>query len=350
MPTEPAPRFSVIVPFRNAGRTLDACLLGLANQTFASVECIFVNNGSTDESAIIVGRFIQNRAFKRWRLIGESRPGASAARNRGAREALGEWLAFTDADCVADPTWLSDLDSAIRETPEVAAFAGQIRAAPATTSVEKFLGLFTLPPNVSDRIWTDYSLVKGGFPFANFTVLGKTYAGLSGLDESIPIYGEDHDFCARLYAAGHQIRSLTRASIEHIHRAQVRGLFRQSAGFGRSHALLLKRRKPGALLFFAPGLRIIRPKSSFRIWIDLNQADKKTLAILLLGIAWPLLWLLLPAYLLALCANIRRTGHNRNITLSPRETPILAGLLLLKSFALGFGRITGSLRHRVCCI
>ena len=114
MPKDPAPRFSVIVPFRNASRTLPACLQGLANQTFTRMECVFVDNGSTDDGAHIVDAFIHDRAFTHWRLIGEVKPGASAARNRGAREAIGEWLAFTDADCVPTPAWQTDLDGATR--------------------------------------------------------------------------------------------------------------------------------------------------------------------------------------------------------------------------------------------
>lgn len=313
------------------------------------MECIFVDNGSTDRGAQIVDDFITAQGLTHWHLVNESKPGPSAARNRGAREAQGEWLAFTDSDCVPTPAWLDDLDRAIHATPQVVAFAGNILAAPATTHVEKFLGLFTLPPNESDRIWSEYKLVEGGFPFANFAVCRETYASLAGLDENI-LVGEDHDFCARLYAAGKKIRSLTCASIEHIHRASIRGLTRQSAGFGRSHALLLKRRKPGTMILLAPGMKIIRPKSSLKVWLDFNQADKKILAILILGMAWAWLWLLLPVYVLVLCAGVHRAGQRRNIGVKITETPLLACMLVVKSCALGFGRISGSIRHGVCCI
>jgi len=72
---------SIVIPFLDAAATLPACLAGLqAQDDFdGEVEWIFVDNGSTDDSAKIL------RAHPRVRLLFESRPGAYAAGTRSFR-------------------------------------------------------------------------------------------------------------------------------------------------------------------------------------------------------------------------------------------------------------------------
>ncbi|MFM7142900.1 MAG: glycosyltransferase family A protein, partial [Alphaproteobacteria bacterium] len=51
------------------------------------------------------------------RLLRQERSGPAAARNRGVREAHGEFVAFTDDDCRPDPQWLATLVDAARARP-----------------------------------------------------------------------------------------------------------------------------------------------------------------------------------------------------------------------------------------
>lgn len=99
----PQPLFSVIVPFLDEERWLPACLAALHGQSLGAglVEWIFVDNGSTDRSAAVV------RADPRATLLSEPRRDPYLARNRGIRAARGRYLAFLDADCLADPDWLA---------------------------------------------------------------------------------------------------------------------------------------------------------------------------------------------------------------------------------------------------
>ena len=95
-------RASVIVPAWQAADTLPACLDGLARQDAEEFEVLVVDDGSTDGTAEIA-----ERAGGRVRLLRTRRLGPVGARNRGAAEASGEVLAFTDADCAPEPGWLS---------------------------------------------------------------------------------------------------------------------------------------------------------------------------------------------------------------------------------------------------
>lgn len=50
-------RFSVIVPVYNAADFIGSCVMSVMNQTFGDWELIIVDDGSTDESGILVDRF-----------------------------------------------------------------------------------------------------------------------------------------------------------------------------------------------------------------------------------------------------------------------------------------------------
>ena len=97
-------RATVIVPARDARRTLPATLAGLGTQTFEDpFEVIVVDNGSRDDTAELATRSpVVDRVVRRDR--GE---GPGAARNAGAAAGRGEVLAFLDADCRPAPGWLA---------------------------------------------------------------------------------------------------------------------------------------------------------------------------------------------------------------------------------------------------
>jgi len=104
--------FSVIVPFYNEELYLEQCIKALLEQDFkrSEYELIFVDNGSTDASAEIV------RRFSELTLLHENEKGAYAARNRGLKEAKGEIIAFTDADCAVSKDWLASIYRAMNST------------------------------------------------------------------------------------------------------------------------------------------------------------------------------------------------------------------------------------------
>jgi cellulose synthase/poly-beta-1,6-N-acetylglucosamine synthase-like glycosyltransferase len=96
------PVVSVIVPARDAAATLGRTLRAIAGQVgVESFEVIVVDNGSLDDTAAVAER-AGARVVRRARGGG---PGT--ARNSGAAAASADLLAFTDADCEPDPSWLA---------------------------------------------------------------------------------------------------------------------------------------------------------------------------------------------------------------------------------------------------
>jgi len=100
----PTPTVSVVVPVYNGGRSIRQTLTSVLAQTRSDIEVIVVDDGSTDDTAEIVRTF--TRRDSRVRLLRQSNGGVAAARNRGIREARGDFVAPIDADDVWLPEYL----------------------------------------------------------------------------------------------------------------------------------------------------------------------------------------------------------------------------------------------------
>lgn len=86
---------SVVVPTRNSGRTIAACLKSIRAQHHKAVEVIVVDNRSTDGTREIAAALADRVVL--------GGPERSAQRNEGARVATGGVLVFLDSDMVVEP-------------------------------------------------------------------------------------------------------------------------------------------------------------------------------------------------------------------------------------------------------
>ncbi len=93
-------KLSIIVPAYNAACHISGLLKSLAEQSFQDFELIVVDDGSKDNTALI----IKNYNCRLLQL--DKNRGPASCRNLGAREASGDVLVFTDSDCRPNPDWL----------------------------------------------------------------------------------------------------------------------------------------------------------------------------------------------------------------------------------------------------
>ena len=103
---------SVVIPAYNAATTLPVCLNALAKQEAPGRpwEIIVVDDGSQDNTAEIAQSYdVQLIRHKR-------KSGAGAARNSGIRQAKGDIVCFTDADCAPTPNWLKQMSRPFADT------------------------------------------------------------------------------------------------------------------------------------------------------------------------------------------------------------------------------------------
>lgn len=84
---------SVIMPAYNVAEYIVESIESVLAQTYTNVELLIIDDGSTDETLDLVQRY-----GDQVRLISQANAGAAAARNNGAENAKGEWLAFLDSD------------------------------------------------------------------------------------------------------------------------------------------------------------------------------------------------------------------------------------------------------------
>jgi glycosyltransferase involved in cell wall biosynthesis len=102
---------SAIVPAFNRAGTIERALESALGQSEPPGEVLVVDDGSTDATRERVERF-----GERVRYLHQANAGASAARNLGAREARGEWIAFLDSDDAWEPDHLARIGRALRAT------------------------------------------------------------------------------------------------------------------------------------------------------------------------------------------------------------------------------------------
>jgi glycosyltransferase involved in cell wall biosynthesis len=95
---------SVIIPVYNAGTFLAETIKSVLNQSFKEIELIIVNDGSTDDSALICEEFLQ--ADDRIQLVNQVNSGVSIARNNGLLLAKGDYIYFMDSDDTLDEEFI----------------------------------------------------------------------------------------------------------------------------------------------------------------------------------------------------------------------------------------------------
>ncbi|MGH2885889.1 MAG: glycosyltransferase family 2 protein, partial [Solirubrobacteraceae bacterium] len=91
---------SVIMPVHNGAQYVADAIRSVLSQTHTDLDLIVVDDGSSDDTAAVVGGFDDSRV----RLLRQMQSGVAIARNRGLGEANGELVAFLDHDDI----WLPD--------------------------------------------------------------------------------------------------------------------------------------------------------------------------------------------------------------------------------------------------
>jgi glycosyltransferase involved in cell wall biosynthesis len=95
-------KVSIIVPLFNEEKNLDALCDALRKQTYCDFEVILIDNGSVDNTFELAKKWINLPRFKIYRC---DEAGSYAARNLGIINSSGEFILFTDGDCVPDKKW-----------------------------------------------------------------------------------------------------------------------------------------------------------------------------------------------------------------------------------------------------
>ncbi|MCK3658646.1 hypothetical protein A4G18_07980 [Pasteurellaceae bacterium Pebbles2] len=106
-------KYSIIVPIYNVEDYLLDCLESINSSMNELCECLLINDGSTDESALMAQKFCEQHSH--FRLYHKDNGGLSDARNFGLSLAKGEYIIFVDSDDVVHCRLIEFLDYATRQ-------------------------------------------------------------------------------------------------------------------------------------------------------------------------------------------------------------------------------------------
>jgi len=177
---------SIIIPIYNQANKLSKCLNSILNQIYKDCEVIVVDDGSIDNPESILKNTDLNKYFNTYFLKQENK-GAPAARNRGYRQAQGQYLFFCDADTVLEPQALEIMINTLKKHPE------------ASYAYSSFLWgkkLFKLGPFDEKKLRT--------MPCVNtMSLIRREHFPKNGWDESIKKL-QDWDLYLTMLAQGHR--------------------------------------------------------------------------------------------------------------------------------------------------
>lgn len=116
-----SPVFSVVVPVFNRASIVRDTLDTIHGQTYRPMQLVIVDNGSTDNTRAVVEEWATAHRHEDFSVtvVGESTPGASAARNRGLREVTGDMMMFFDSDDRMYPDLAATVMEAFSRRPEM---------------------------------------------------------------------------------------------------------------------------------------------------------------------------------------------------------------------------------------
>jgi glycosyltransferase involved in cell wall biosynthesis len=107
-------KISVVLPVYNSARFVAQSIQSVLGQTFKDFEIIVVDDGSTDDTASVIGRFGALVSYHY-----QKNQGAAAARNLGVSRSQGQYVAFLDADDIWYPNKLSAQVSLLETDPSL---------------------------------------------------------------------------------------------------------------------------------------------------------------------------------------------------------------------------------------
>lgn len=119
-------KVSIIIPVYNVSRYIKRCLKSVADQTFANIECVLVDDCGTDDSMDIVNQYVsESTDTKQYITIHhDTNQGQGIARNTGIHAATGDYVYFLDSDDAITPDCIETLARLAEKYPDAAFIQG----------------------------------------------------------------------------------------------------------------------------------------------------------------------------------------------------------------------------------
>ena len=223
------PRITVIIPTFRRADALRVCLRSLAKLDYPRelFDVVVVDDGGQLPASDINAEF---QAQLNLSVLTQENAGPGAARNTGAREARGDYLAFIDDDCTADADWLKSYATAISAHPR-SLLGGRSRNHLADNVYS------AASQHLIDCLYEYFARHESAacfFATNNLVVPRPQFLELQGFDaESMRFASEDREFCDRWRGRGGDMRFIPEAVVFHAHALTLRSFWEQHFAYGR---------------------------------------------------------------------------------------------------------------------
>ncbi len=202
------PEISVVIPAYNCGNYLVAAIDSILQQSFTNIECVVINDGSTDNTEAIILSYTDPRMVY---LKNPHNKGLVYTLNRGLAAAKGNYIARMDGDDIAHPDRLLKQLAYLTTHPKVHVLATQVELideaghAAGTWLADKH--------HITARDIAAYLPVDNCI--AHPTVMASTKLLLQYQYKPSQKLAEDYDLWLRLAADGRVIAKLPEPLLQH---------------------------------------------------------------------------------------------------------------------------------------
>jgi glycosyltransferase involved in cell wall biosynthesis len=221
------PSISVVICAYNAETTLDECLRHTCALAYPHLEVIVIDDGSTDATAAIAGRYPAAR------LVTIDHAGLSTARNAGLEAASGQLVAYLDSDAYPTPEWPYYLALGM-DSPTVGGVGGP--NIPPTDAPLGAQQVARAPGGPVHVLFTDDRAEH--LPGCNMAFWKQTLDEVGGFDPVYTAAGDDVDVCWKVLDRNWELGFHPAAVVWHHRRPGVRTYLKQQQGYGRAEALV----------------------------------------------------------------------------------------------------------------
>ncbi len=237
------PAISIVIPSYNRVNELERCLRTLFTLTYPHhlIEILVVNDASTDTTSTMLHQLAHEAKTYNMQLRSihhAQQQGVAISRNTGAEAAAHDLIAYIDSDCVASPSWLTDLVPLFQDQ-RIAAVGGMIRGYDRRSMLGRY-------EDTCSSLYMGVRLqqvrLEGPLtylPTANLLIRRSTWQQIGGF---APLtQGEDVDFCRRTLLSGASIRYVPQGIVYHDYRATLKSFLKIRAAYASAEAALFQR-------------------------------------------------------------------------------------------------------------
>ena len=233
--------YSIIIPLYNRPQEIKELLETLVQQTYKQFEVLVIEDGSTNDAAVVVGEFAGKLDLH---YFAKENGGQGFARNYAFERAKGDYFIIFDSDILVPEDYLQIVDASLKAN-WLDAFGGPDDAHPSFTPVQKAISYSMTSPFTTGGIRGNKKGIGQFHPRAfNMGLSRQVWEQAGGF--IITRLGEDIEYSIRIHSLGFKIGLIPEY---HKRRANFSQFYKQLHFFGRARI--------NVYTFFPKGLKAV---------------------------------------------------------------------------------------------